>query len=59
MRETRTGYCPVHDREITVEFEISPMKTIGTKLIQHKVSKPICQLWVPSAKECANCPITY
>ncbi len=59
MWETRTGYCPVHQKEVTVEVQVSYGSVIGDKHPQSKVSGDRCDVWNPSRKECSNCPIAY
>ena len=59
MQESRTGYCPVHERDITVEVEVSLMRVIGTKTLQKKISGEKCSVWEPARHECSNCPVVH
>lgn len=59
MWAEKTGYCPVHNREVTITVEYSEMRVIGTRNIQRKVSGDKCDVWDPARPECSNCPIAY
>ena len=59
MVEFRTGYCPVHDREVTVEITYSDMKVSGTKTAQKHRSGEKCAVWDLTNPKCSNCPLLY
>ena len=59
MWETKTGYCPVHDQDVTIEVKYVAMRVIGTKNSQRKITADKCDVWDPSRSECSKCPIAY
>ena len=59
MWEAKTGYCPVHDRNITIEVKYANGHVVGEKGAQRKIVSDRCEVWDHSKKECANCPIAH
>lgn len=57
MVELRTGYCPVHDREVTIKVKYSEMRVIGTTNVQKKYWLNSCPVWDPKHSECSDCPV--
>lgn len=56
--ETKTGYCPVHNSEVTIEVQYTPMRAIGAP-VQKKAVGHKCAESLNSRTECSNCPIAY
>lgn len=58
MWEEKTGYCPVHNSELTIEVEYATVRAIGLtpqrKAVRHK-----CAESNDLRKECSNCPLAY
>lgn len=58
MWEAKTGYCPVHNCEVTIEVQYSSMRAIGAP-IQKKAVRHECENFDPTRKVCSYCPIAY
>lgn len=55
----KTGYCPVHNRAVTVEVTCSDMRVIGTKQVQKHYSVRDCPIKDHNRPECSDCPIAH
>ena len=59
MWEPKTGYCPVHHKEVTIDVKYASGSVIGVKGTQRKIVSDKCDIWDAARTECSNCPIAY
>lgn len=59
MLKPKTGYCPVHKQNITVEIEYVEMRVTGTNITQKKQGNWKCLHADHTNIECSRCPIVY